>query len=260
MPGPSTPHLVVDGVSHRFASGSGTPVEVLRDIDLTVERGMFVGLIGPSGCGKSTLLRIIAGLEAPGDGQVLVDGQPVRPGSGPVAHMPQQDLLLPWRRAIDNAILGAEVHGVARARARARARDHFTRFGLDGFEDAWPHELSGGMRQRLALLRTYLADRSLLLLDEPFGALDAITRRSMWAWLTDVLGGTDRSVLFVTHDVDEAIVLSDRVVVMSRRPGRLVASISVEGPAHRDADSVVEPWFNDHRSRILEALRGAHDA
>ena len=200
-------------------------VAVLDRVSLTVADGEFVAVLGPSGCGKSTLLRVLAdlaGADAAVTGSVTVPRDAA--GRRATAWMPQRDGLLPWRRALSNAMVGAIAAGVPRERAQPRARELFEEFGLAGFERAWPHELSGGMRQRLALLRTCLAERPVLLLDEPFGALDPVTRRRMNAWLAGI-GLADRAgsaVVLVTHDIDEAITLADRVLVLSERPGRVV--------------------------------------
>jgi ABC-type nitrate/sulfonate/bicarbonate transport system ATPase subunit len=230
------------------------PVVALEGVDLDVPVGGFVSIVGPSGCGKSTLLRSIAGLSPPTQGDVLVHGEPVGQGSDDVAWMPQRDLLLPWRRALDNAVLGAEIGGRPRREARAEAGRLFPRFGLEGFEKAWPSQLSGGMRQRLALLRTFLLGRDILLLDEPFGALDALTRREMYEWLQDVWLGDRRTVLFVTHDVDEAVYLSDVIYVMSARPGRIVRSITVAEPRPRHPAFVLTPPSVAAKADILAAL------
>jgi len=235
----------VRGVSLTFAGR--TPVHALDGVDLEVGRGEFAALLGPSGCGKSTLLRILAGLLRPGAGEA---------SAGSVAYMPQRDLLLPWRRVLGNAVFAAELAGVPRAEARARAHALLPQFGLDGFERAWPAELSGGMRQRLALLRTFLAPRETLLLDEPFGALDAITRREMQRWLQRVLAAEPRSVLLVTHDVEEALTLADTVYVMSPRPGRIVTRVTVDLPRPRDASTLVTPRFVALKARLLAALEG----
>jgi ABC-type nitrate/sulfonate/bicarbonate transport system ATPase subunit len=196
---------------------------LLQGVSLVVGDGERIGLLGSNGCGKSTLLRILAGLTPTG---ATVTGTTACPS--PAAWMPQRDGLLPWRRALPNALVGARIAGQDRVVAEARARELFDEFGLAGFERAWPHELSGGMRQRLALLRTCLPGRPVLLLDEPFGALDAITRRRMNAWLAGLdLAGHGRTVVLVTHDVDEALLLADRVVVLSDRPGRVVLDLRV---------------------------------
>ena len=208
---------------------------ILDDLAFAVRAGEFVAIVGPSGCGKSTLLRSIAGLlpaalgmSAASRVEVVTEG-----GKRDVAWMPQRDGLLPWRRAWANAMLGAQIAGRDGPAARARAAELFERFGLAGSERCWPHELSGGMRQRLALLRTVLADRRLLLLDEPFSGLDALTRRRMNAWLreVDLVGAGSRggAVVLVTHDVDEAVLLADRVLVMSGPPGRVVGCVVTGG-------------------------------
>src|SRR5918997_4453513 len=194
-------------------------VQALRGVSLRVRPGEIVALAGPSGCGKSTLLELVCGLLAPDAGTVR---------AAPAALMPQRDALLPWLSALDNAGLALRVAGVPRARARALAHEHFAAFGLEGFERSRPGELSGGMRQRVAFLRTLLAGRPVLCLDEPFGALDALTRAQMQRWLADALSQDPRTVLLVTHDVEEAVFLADRIVVLSPRPGRVVADFEVE--------------------------------
>jgi ABC-type nitrate/sulfonate/bicarbonate transport system ATPase subunit len=171
--------------------------------------------------------------------------------------MQQRDLLMPWRSVLDNTILGLELGGVGRDAARARARQELERFGLTGFEDAWPAALSGGMRQRAALLRTFLAGRDALLLDEPFGALDALTRAEMQRWLLEVWGADRKTILLVTHDVDEAILLSDRVYVMSPRPGRVALEVTVELPRPRVADLAMTPEFAALKQRLLVPLTDA---
>src|SRR3954447_19582986 len=193
-------------------------VTALEDLSLTVHAGEVVALVGPSGCGKSTLLELLAGLQQPDQGSVE---------AAPAAYMPQHDLLLPWRTALANAALALEWAGFAKADARREPQPLFERFGLGGFEGARPHELSGGMRQRVALARTFLSGRPLLLLDEPFASLDQITRGSLQEWLAGALREESRTVVLVTHDVQEALYLADRVVIMSPRPGRIVAQLEV---------------------------------
>jgi NitT/TauT family transport system ATP-binding protein len=211
-------------------------------VDLRVRQDEVVAVVGPSGCGKTTLLELIAGLQKPDEGTV----------SAPEAsYMPQSDLLLPWRDALANAALALECEGVGRSEARRRAEPLFERFGLAEFERARPAELSGGMRQRIAFLRTLLPGREVLLLDEPFGALDSITRGAMQRWLADALSQEPRTVVLVTHDVDEAVFLADRVVVLSPRPGRVVADIEVDIDRPRD---VTSPEFVAMKRRALEAL------
>ncbi|MPZ50779.1 MAG: ATP-binding cassette domain-containing protein [Dehalococcoidia bacterium] len=219
--------LSVEGVAKTFVGRR--PVEALRDVSLHVEAGDFVSIVGPSGCGKSTLFNLIAGIETPSSGRIAAGGETDadrrRLSCG---YMFQKDLLFPWRSVLDNAALGLEVAGVCgRAEARSRARELLPRFGLEGFEGHRPAELSGGMRQRVALLRTLLLKRPLLLLDEPFASLDALTRRELQDWLRSTWRTGSEAALLVTHDVREAIYLSDRVYVMSPRPGSIVAEVAV---------------------------------
>ncbi len=252
------PALQVRSLGHDYPGDP--PVAALDEIHIEAARGAFVSLLGPSGCGKSTILQVLAGLLVPSRGEAVVDGVSTIGEPGLTAYMPQRDLLLPWRRVDGNATLGAEVTGVAREEARARARALYGRFGLEGFERAWPAQLSGGMRQRLALLRTFLMPRETLLLDEPFGALDAHTRRGMQGWLQDVWGRDGRTVLLVTHDVDEALLLSDVVYVMSARPGRIVERIAVPLPRPRRSADVTAEVFVSLKARVLAALEGADGA
>ena len=210
--------LVVDRLSLTYPSERGAPVPALDGVSLTARAGELVAVVGPSGCGKTTLLEVVCGLLAPDGGSV----------SGPPAVlMPQRDLLLPWLDALENAALSLRLAGQRRGDALLAAGELFAELGLDGFEKARPQELSGGMRQRVAFARTLLSGKPLLCLDEPFGALDAITRGEMQQWLARSLEREPRTVLLVTHDVEEAIVLCDRVVVLSRRPGRVLSELEV---------------------------------
>lgn len=247
-----TGSLEVRGLTHTF--GGDPSVEVLDGVDLTASPGRFVSMVGPSGCGKSTLLRIVAGLLTPSSGTSTVDSTSTIEAPGSVSYMPQRDLLLPWRRALDNALLGAVVTGDLTDQVRARGEAWFERFGLAGFERAWPTQLSGGMRQRVALLRTFLMERDVVLLDEPFGALDAITRREMHDWLQDLRAAEPRTVLFVTHDVPEALYLSDTVHVMTARPGRVAASFEVPFEHPRPRRLVTDPGFVALEGEVLDAL------
>ena len=240
------------GIGHTY--GGPVAVEAIAALDLDVAAGELVALIGPSGCGKSTLLRIIAGLVVPTRGTASVDGARANGNPGLVAYQPQHDLLMPWRRVMTNATLGAEVAGVERHAARVQAATRFERFGLAGFERAWPAALSGGMRQRVALLRTFLVPRPVLLLDEPLGALDAITRRSMQEWLQEVWTGDGRTVVLVTHDVEEALLLADRVVVMSARPGRIVSDTRIDFSRPRHTKLVTDPAFVTAKGQLLDTL------
>jgi ABC-type nitrate/sulfonate/bicarbonate transport system ATPase subunit len=251
-PGNASPRgaaISLRGLRHRFGD-----LPVLAGIDADVPGGGFVSLIGPSGCGKSTVLRVLAGLLVPTDGVALVHERSCVGRPGLVAFMPQRDTLLPWRRALANATLGAEIGGAERASVRRRAHDLFERFGLAGFERSWPSQLSGGMRQRVALLRTFLAERDVLALDEPFGALDALTRRELQAWLAEVLAIERRTCLLVTHDVDEALWLSDEVLVLSPRPAVVQARVRVPFARPRDPLLVTDPAFGELRAEVLRAL------
>ena len=239
--GRSEVHLA--DVSRAFKRRGRTPVPALDGVSLDVAAGETVVVVGPSGCGKTTLLELVCGLQAPDRGTVR---------AGPAVLMPQRDLLLPWLSAIDNAALALRVTGASRSRARERAPPLFGAFGLEGFESARPHELSGGMRQRVAFLRTLLSGKPVLCLDEPFGALDALTRREMQEWLAGALAREGRTVLLVTHDVEEAALLADRIVVLSPRPGRVVAELPVDLPRPRVA---TDPALVALRERALEALR-----
>src|SRR3954468_5616160 len=253
----------IAGVSRAFARRGAAPVPALADVSLDVAAGETGAVVAPSGCGKTTLLELVCGLLAPDAGTVR---------AAPAVLMPQRDLLLPWLSAIDNAPLALRVAGAGRARARgahraarplrgagggragARAGAHplFADFGLEGFERARPHELSGGMRQRVAFLRTLLSGKPVLCLDEPFGALDALTRREMQGWLAAALRREARTVLLVTHDVEEAAVLADRIVVLTSRPGRVVAEVPVDIERPRAA---TDPPLLARRERAVEALR-----
>ncbi|SLN75499.1 ABC transporter ATP-binding protein [Oceanibacterium hippocampi] len=236
---------------------SGQKVVAIEGVDLAVRPGEFVTLVGPSGCGKSTLFNIVSGLlDADTGGKIHFKGEE-RQGKellGTVSFMPQRDLLLPWRRVIDNAVIALEVEGMRRKEAREKAQVMFQEFGLAGFERHYPHQLSGGMRQRVALMRTFLFERDLMLLDEPFGALDALTRVMMQRWLLGIWQRHRRSILFITHDVDEAIFLGDRVVVMTARPGRIKLSREIDLPRPRDPHVTTTPEFLAIKADLMEAI------
>lgn len=241
-----TARVTVVGLQHRYGE-----VETLAGLDLVIEPDQVVALVGPSGCGKSTLLRILAGLEEPVAGRVE---------STACALMPQRDLLLPWYDALDNAALALLNRGLPRRTAREQAAAHFERFGLAGFESALPGELSGGMRQRIAFLRTLLAGKPLLLLDEPFGALDAITRAAMQRWLAAALQAEPRSIVLVTHDVDEALYLADRVFVLSPRPARVVGRLAAPAPRAEDREAALaDPAVVALRRKAMELLVAGAD-
>ncbi|HMJ36787.1 MAG TPA: ABC transporter ATP-binding protein [Baekduia sp.] len=220
-------------------------VVALQDVTLRAAAHEVVAVVGPSGSGKSTLLELVCGLQAPDAGRVV---------AGRAVLMPQRDLLLPWLDALDNAALPLRLAGRGKAPARDRAHTLLTQLGLDGFERARTWELSGGMRQRVAVARTLLAGAPVLCLDEPFGALDAITRADAQGWLAGVLAREPRTVLLVTHDVEEAVLMADRVVVLSPRPGRIVVDVAVALPRPRSA---TDPAVAALRARALGALRSA---
>ena len=247
--------LAVRGVGKSFGGTAGT-VRAIEEIDLVAAPGELVTIIGPSGCGKSTLFNLIAGLVEPDTGTIALAGLEDGSRLGRVAYMPQKDLLLPWRTVIDNVILPLEVRGMRRDEARRRALALFPQFGLAGFERAYPQTLSGGMRSRAAFLRTILAGGELLLLDEPFGALDALTRGQMQEWLLGVWERERRTTLFITHDIDEAIFLADRLYVMTPRPGRIALTTTVDLPRPRTPELLVAPQFIALKARLLRALRG----
>src|SRR3989440_920230 len=229
------PKLIVQDVTKTFHTGWHY-LETLASIDLTVAGGEFVSVIGPSGCGKSTLFNIIAGVEEPGSGVIAIDGETDGSRTGKSGYMPQQPLLLPWRTVEENVMLGLDVRHVPRKEAQQEAHELLKRFGLSEFAQNYPATLSGGMRQRVALLRTVLFNSTFLLLDEPFGALDALTRLSLQMWLLELWQAFHASVLFITHDVREAILLSDRIYVLSSRPARVVRVVEVDLPRPRRSE------------------------
>lgn len=231
--------------------------DVLDGLDIHVASGELVALVGPSGCGKSTLLSVLAGLVDPDAGRVLVDGSEEGGRPGRLTLMPQNDALMPWRTLVDNVSIGALLAGADRAEARDRARRTLARFGLAGFEEHYPHALSGGMRQRAALARTLLGGARGWLLDEPFGALDALTRADLQGVLAEAWARDRPSTLLVTHDLDESLLLADRVLVCGPRPARVVAQVVVDLPRPRVIDDTVRPEFAALRGELLAALRGA---
>jgi NitT/TauT family transport system ATP-binding protein len=240
------------GLAHSYGD-----LQTIAKLDLELPANGVLGLVGPSGCGKSTLLELIAGLQEPERGEIEVGG--AQAGADRLfrcAFMPQRDMLLPWLSAIDNASLALRNRGLRRAQAREQAAELFARFGLVGFERSSPAELSGGMRQRVAFLRTLISGKPVLALDEPFASLDALTRAEMQEWLAEALEAEPRTVVLVTHDVEEALYLCDEVVVLSARPARVVGELSAPSPRAADRDAAVtDPEFVAVRERALHVLR-----
>ena len=227
----------------------------LKNASLQIEEGKFVSIIGPSGCGKSTLFNIIAGLIPPTTGNVFLDGKDIVGKNGYVGYMLQKDLLLPWRTILHNVILGLEVKGIRKKEAIDRAMPLLEKYGLGGFENHYPDELSGGMRQRAALLRTLLYDQDIILLDEPFGALDAQTRLMMQEWLLQIWGDFKKTVLFITHDIDEAIFLSDEIYILTQRPGTVKEKVAVPLQRPRNEQTILSQDFIELKKHVLNVLK-----
>jgi ABC-type nitrate/sulfonate/bicarbonate transport system ATPase subunit len=241
--------LVLEGVSRNFGD-----VTALSPTDIEIGAGEFVSVVGPSGCGKSTMFNIIAGVLKPTGGHVLIDGKDVTGRAGHVGYMLQKDLLLPWRTVLDNIVLGAVLKGGASRAQREEGVSLARRYGLGDFINHYPAALSGGMRQRVALMRTLAMHHDVMLLDEPFGALDSQTRLSMQQWLLSVWDREKRTIIFVTHDIDEAIFLADRVIVMTPRPGRIHEIIQVPIDRPRPVSSLIQPEFVALKQRILNTI------
>lgn len=248
------PKLEIKNVTKTFPGSEKDRVTALQAVSLFVREGEIVSLIGPSGCGKSTMLDVVAGLTLPDAGEVLLDGTVITGQKGFVSYMPQKDVLFPWRTILDNVIIPLEIQGIKKNAARDEAFTLLPVFGLDKFADSYPWALSGGMRQRAAFLRTYLCKKALMLLDEPFGKLDALTRLQMQQWLLDIWQTMRHTVLFVTHDVEEAILLSDRIYVLSARPGQIIAEVNVDFPRPRHSGITTTPDFTALKSELLQFL------
>ena len=248
--------IEVSGVCKRYASDHDE-IAALQDVSFDVAGGSFVSVVGPSGCGKSTLLRMLAGLEEPTEGTVTVGGETVRRPHPELGMVFQQDLLLPWRNVMDNVLLQADVRGIDRRRQRDRVLELLGQVGLSGFEERHPRELSGGMRQRVAICRALLHEPRMLLMDEPYAALDAITRDQMTLDLSQLTANLGTTVVFVTHSIPEAVLLSERVLVMSTRPGRIVNDVEIPLPRPRDLNvrrSEVFARCVEHVIDIFESL------
>jgi NitT/TauT family transport system ATP-binding protein len=259
------PAIAFDGVTVRFRAPSGEVHTVARDISLDIAEGDFVAIVGPSGCGKSTLLNMAAGLLFPPAGEVRVFGEALRGINRHATYLFQQDALLPWRSVLDNVLLGLVFRNTPRAEALSEARRWIARVGLAGFEDRFPHQLSGGMRKRIAVAQSWIVDPRILLMDEPFGALDVQTRQIMENELLGLWQETRKTVLFVTHDLEEAIALADKVAVLSAGPARVKGVYDVDLPRPRDVAEIrMNPEFNSLYKRIWGDLRSEvqrqHDA
>ncbi|MDL4776405.1 ABC transporter ATP-binding protein [Actinomadura xylanilytica] len=256
QPPPGGPVIELSGATKRFRSARGAVHTAVRDLDLTVAAGEFVAVVGPTGCGKSTTLSLVSGLEPPSRGRVLVHGEPVAGIPGGVGYMFQHDAVLPWRTVLDNVATGPRYRGASKREARERARDWVARVGLDGFEGYYPHQLSGGMRKRVALAQTLVNEPTVLLMDEPFSALDVQTRGLMQDELLRLWSGSGAAVVFVTHDLEEAVVLADRVVVMTAGPATIKGSFPVPLDRPRDAEEVrLTAGFLDIYREVWDSLR-----
>jgi ABC-type nitrate/sulfonate/bicarbonate transport system ATPase subunit len=252
--GAEYPHIAISQLMKRFRGHDGELVQVLDSLTLDARNGELISILGPSGSGKSTLLNIVAGLDEADSGTLTIDGRPLGAGAHAVAYMPQKDMLFPWRSVIENVTLPLELQGVPKKAARARAVEMLPQFGLAGFGEAYPFTLSGGMRQRAALLRTIIQQRTILLLDEPFGALDSLTRSAMQEFLLSVWSRFRRTILFITHDIREAVYLSDRVFVLSTRPARVALELTIDLPRPRTLEMTVTPEFAQYEATLLRAL------
>lgn len=241
--------LRIDHIKKNFEDTS-----VLEDLSLKVMDHEFVTILGPSGSGKSTLFNIVSGLMEPDIGRVYIEGEDYTGKTGRVSYMYQKDLLLPWRKIVDNVALPLVIRGERKKEAREKVKGYFKIFGLEGFEDKYPFQLSGGMRQRAALMRTYMFSKDIILLDEPFGGLDAITKSKMQYWLLEVLENLKASILFITHDVEEAIFLSDRIYVLSDRPTTIKEEIVIDLPKPRKREITTSEEFNGIKRHIMSIL------
>ena len=245
------PVLEVKGVSKSFDGE-----EIIRNISLELKEGEIVSLLGVSGGGKTTLFNIIAGLSTPDEGNIYLEGQEITGKPGNISYMLQKDLLLPYRTLLDNVALPLTIRGMKKSEAREKAAGYFEEFGLEGAEKKYPAEISGGMKQRAALLRTYLFSEKVALLDEPFSALDMLTKASVHEWYLDVMEKIKLSTLFITHDIDEAILLSDRIYLLSGKPGSITKEIVIKEPKPRKKDFNLSENFLQYKREIISHLEG----
>lgn len=249
-----SPAILVDNINKAYVYNEES-MEVLDRVSLLVGKGEFVSIVGPSGCGKSTLLKMIPGLIKPDSGQIILEGKNVNGHITKVGYMAQKDLLAPWKTVLDNLALPLLINGINRKKAYHEVISLLPTFGLEGFEGYYPHQLSGGMRQRAALMRTILIGSKILLLDEPFAALDALTRETMQEWLLGIWEKFQPSILFITHSIDEAIFLSDKIYVFSKRPGHIVLEQRIDLPRPRPRTLVTSDNFIQNKKVLLEALK-----
>lgn len=247
--------LEIKDVTKVFDPMKQNPITAVKGVSLSVKRGEFVSIIGPSGSGKSTILEMIAGLLSPTEGEILLNGQSIIGKKGNVAYMPQKDVLFPWRTVLENCIIPLEIQGVKRDIAKKEALKLLPIFGLGKFADHYPETLSGGMRQRANLLRTFLFRKELMILDEPFGKLDALTKMQLHEWLINILEQFQQTVLLVTHDIEEAIFLSDRIYVFSSRPGKVKGVVSVSLPRPRTQEMLTTSSFIEIKKQVLHMLK-----
>ncbi|MBS4534316.1 ABC transporter ATP-binding protein [Clostridium sp. D2Q-14] len=241
--------VLIKGVSKSFEN-----LLIVDDISIELREKEFVTILGPSGSGKSTLFNIISGLIKPDSGKVYIEGEDFTGKTGRVSYMYQKDLLLSWKKIIDNVSMPLIIKGERKEDAREKVKKYFEIFGLEGFEYKYPHQLSGGMKQRAALMRTYMFSKDIILLDEPFGGLDAITKSKMQSWLLDILDRLEASILFITHDIEEAIFLSDRIYILSDRPARIKEEIKIDISKPRNSDVITTNKFNNIKRHILDLL------
>lgn len=247
--------VLLKDVSKTYHMEDGQYLETLNEVNLVLKDNEFVSIIGPSGCGKSTIFRLIAGIESNFSGTINVNDQKINSSEAKVSYMQQKDLLMPWRNIIENVILPLELAGKKKSESMIIAKSYLKEFGLEGFENSYPSQLSGGMKQRAALLRTFLIGSPIMLLDEPFGALDAITRSNMQEWLLKIWEVNKKSVLFITHDIDEAIYLSDRIYVISERPGRIIHELKVDFGRPRDKGILVSDEYLEYKKQLKDKLK-----